>query len=230
MSSVAYRILKASQKYLVFCPVLQRGGLGHFQTAMQNKAGLHQTLNINISSTSLAAVWKSAETEGRLLNSYFQTGQICTVSISGGWGTDNIKHTSDVCLVWFLFQLVELLERCYTNLYDRAPTQSVLYTEQLLCCFDPPEKSDYRKGRNVAGRKSSESGLNLAEIPAYFNRHLLHSFRLLRNVSSSNAVSHVSCSVSILEANTGPVLCGFLPTALFFSSQRKEVCESWAEF
>lgn len=54
--------------------------------------------------------------------------------------------------------------------------------------------------------------LNLAEILAYFSRHLLHSFRFLRNVSSSNAAGSVSYSVSILVENTGPVLYSFLPS------------------
>lgn len=146
------------------------------------------------------------------------------------------------CLIRFPLQLLELGEKCYTNLYGRSPTKGFPYMmgslNGLYVALTLQEEwlqflsSKLTKRQQCCRKKNSVLGLNLAEIPAYFTRHLLHSFRLLRNVCSSNAVGSVSYSVSILEENAGPVLYSFLPTALFFSSSfpRKEVCESWPEF
>lgn len=99
MSTLSANVQFCFRRFNVFCrlqdfksfteifgllPIFEKEGMGHFQTAMQNKPRLHQTLNINISCISLAAVQKSAERVERLLNSYFHTGQICSVNTGGG--------------------------------------------------------------------------------------------------------------------------------------------------
>lgn len=169
---------------------------------------------------------------GRLLNSYFQIGQICSVNVGGGWGIDKTNHTSAVCNT--------VLYGFPSSFWCRPPTQGFPYMMGSLNGLYAALTLQRRMTTVVIKQANKRAAIMEEQKVQCLSWILQRSLHILVDTCCIPSGFSGMCLAAMLRAVCHTVWASWWRTQVLFCTasfplflfllSRKEVCESWAEF